>query len=180
MDLFDLEPLREAIDRAIKKAPEVALQSKLDMLLGIGRNPATGRIERNLRPLFDREALEKNRKIIDIIESTGFKELEERMRRSARQMGKSFKNIEARMLITTAAERAEFFKYGRSPVQSWLDDAGYPWPKPNVAQIDKDYAKYCEDLDNRPNFLAWCISRAYRSVAINKTTNLGATKLWKL
>lgn len=116
------------------------------------------------------------RKMIKALESTGFKELEERMRRSARQMGKSFENIEARMLITTAAERAEFFKCGRSPVQSWLDDAGFLWPKPNVLQIDKDYAKYRADLDNRPNFLAWCISQMHRPIIINKTTNLGATK----
>ncbi|WNO24179.1 hypothetical protein Scuro_18 [Acinetobacter phage Scuro] len=111
-------------------------------------------------------------KIVDTIESEGFKELEERMRKSARQRGKSFENIEARMLITTASERSEFFKYGRSPVQAWLDEAGFPWPKPNVLQIDEDYAEYCTDLDNRPNFLAWCISQMHHPV----TTNLGATK----
>lgn len=164
MDLFDLDRLREAI----KKAPEVALQSKLDMLLGIGRNPATGRIEQNLRPLFDREALEKNRKMIDIIESEGFKELEERMRKSARQMGKSFENIEARALFTNACQLGRH-KSNLTYFTDLINSTDF-WANPRV-QIDEDYAEHCTDLDNRPNFLAWCISQMHRPV----TTNLGAT-----
>lgn len=146
----------------------------------------------DLRPVFDREALKHRRKELEeIFDRPEFKEFERKMRaqaeaeahhamiehkRRARMRADIHADLEAlesRMMITTAAERAEFFKYGRSPVQAWLDDAGFPWPKPDVLQIDKDYAKYCADLDNRPNFLSWCIGQ----VRINKTTNLGATKL---
>lgn len=131
----------------------------------------------NLRPVFDRESAEQHRKKLEeIFDRPDFKEFERKMRADAKSHLADFEALESRMLVTTASERAEFYKYGRSPVQAWLDDAGFPWPKPNVLQIDKDYEKYCADLGNRPTFLSWCISRAYQSTVINKTANLGATK----
>lgn len=82
-----------------------------------------------------------------------------------------FQALEVRMIASTPSERALFTsacQLGRNKsnmayFERLVWAAETPWRQ--QLQIDKDYAKYCADLDNRPTFLSWCINQYFTKEA---------------